>query len=614
MDDLKNKDKYGMYSNFKYVLKKQWCFSKFGILIQFVRIISGVLVALAAILIPKIVLDSLEDKLSIENILIKMIPAILIFGILTWLNYASDIGLKRLADCLRYSCYVKEINDIAIRQDYSVYISPEGKNVRQRAEIAVGESGQTGMNSFLTNITELGKNILGFASYFVILILLNPLIIILLIVSYAIDAFVSRFIQKWIHKNKDKRAVIKRKLNYMAYRTRALSVAKDIRMYDMSGWLMFHGKQVIDDADKMYTEIENKRFGRSFIEQVLGFLKNGLAYAYLVYIMLHGDMSIGTFTAYFATISGFGEWLHEIVDLFSQITESSYYVKDYRTYVDSIDQDKDKENVDISQLNYPYTITFDDVCYSYPDSDKLILDHVSFEIKSGRKYALVGSNGAGKTTLIKLMCGLLTPISGRVLLNGINVRNISNVEYYKLFSAIFQDIGLLPASIAKNIALSVEEKIDEKRVWDCLHTAGLEEKVKSLPKGIHTKLIKSISEDGVDLSKGELQKLLLARALYKESKIIILDEPTAALDPIAESEIYRKYNEIVGNKMSIFISHRLSSTKFCDAIIFLKDAVITEFGNHEELMKIDGEYARIFRLQSQYYNSNSYKETAGCQV
>lgn len=600
-----------MYSNFKYILKNQWNFDKLSILIQFVRVISGVLVALVAILISKIVLDSLENQLSLESILIRMIPAILIFGILTWLNYASEIGMKRLADCLRYNYYVKELNDTAIRQDYSVYISEEGKNLRQRAEIAVGESGQTGMNSFLTNMTELGKNILGFISYFVILVLLNPIIVVLLIVSYAIDAFVSSLIQKWIHKNKDKRAVIKRKLNYMAYKTRALSVAKDIRMYDMSGWLMLHGNDVIDDADKMYTEIENKRFGRSFIEQVLVFLRSGLAYAYLIYIMLHGDMSIGTFTAYFATIAGFGEWLREIVDLISKITESNYYVKDYRTYADSIEQDKEK--IDISQLKHPYTITFEDVCYSYPESNKLILDHVSFEIKSGQKYALVGSNGAGKTTLIKLMCGLLAPTSGRVLLNGIDVRNISNIEYYKLFSAIFQDIGLLPASIAKNIALCVEEKIDEKRVWNCLHTAGLEEKVKSLPNGIHTNLIKNISDDGVDLSKGELQKLLLARAIYKESNIIILDEPTAALDPIAENETYQKYNEIVGNKMSIFISHRLSSTKFCDAIIYLKDAVITEFGSHEELMKIDGEYARIFRLQSQYYNSNSYKEIAECQ-
>lgn len=157
-------------TNFKYILKKQWSFDKRSVLIEFARVISGVLVALVAILIPKIVLDSLQNQRSLEGILIRLIPVILIFGILTWINYSSEIGMKRLADCLRYDCYVKELNSTAIRQKYYVYISPEGKRLRQRAEIAVGESGQSGMNSFLTNLTELGKNTLGALSYFVILI------------------------------------------------------------------------------------------------------------------------------------------------------------------------------------------------------------------------------------------------------------------------------------------------------------------------------------------------------------------------------------------------------------------------------------------------------------
>lgn len=612
MDKLKKKDKYGIFSNFKFIIRKQWGYSKYSVLVQIVRIISGVAMALVGILVPKIIFDSLESGSSVQGFLVKLIPSILALGIFTYLNYISDISLKRLSDCIRYDCYVKELNDIAIRQDYSVYISPEGKNIRQKAEIAVGDSGQSGMNSFLTNVTELAKNVLGFVSYCTILCLLNPIIIVLLIISYVIDAFVSSLIQKWIHKNKDKRAIIKRKLNYMAYKTRTLTAAKDIRMYGMSDWMMAHGRQVLDDAESMYNEIENKRFERTFIELILVFLKNGLAYAYLIYLVMKGNMSIGNFTAFFATIAGFGEWLRGIVELISSLTESNYYVKDYRAYMDSVDESEEKNKKDISSFQYPYTITFEDVSYSYPESNKLILEHISFEIKSGQKYALVGSNGAGKTTLIKLMCGLLTPTSGCVLLNGVDVKTIRKEEYYKIFTAIFQDIGLLPASIAKNISLCIEEKIDEKRVWECLKTAGLDEKVKKLPHGIHTNLIKNIADEAVDLSKGELQKLLLARALYKEAEVMILDEPTAALDPLAESEVYQKYNEIVGNKMSVFISHRLSSTKFCDTIIFLKDSNIAEFGSHEELMKVEGEYARLFKLQSQYYNSDSNKEAVEC--
>lgn len=610
----KVKSKYGIYKNFKYIFKKQWSFSKYSVLVQGIRIISGVLMALAGVGVTKIVLDSLEKNLKIETFLVKFIPMVLLLALFTCLNYISNISMKRVADCMRYACYVKEINDLAIREDYSSYISPEGKNKRQKAEIAVGDSGESGINKFFTNITELAKNILGFLSYITVLFLLNPLIIVLLIGSYAVDSLVASRIQKWIQRTKDKRAVIKRKLNYMAYRTRALSAAKDIRMYDMSQWLEEHGKRVLDEAENMYEETANKRFKRSMIEHLLVFLRDGLAYGYLIYLVLKKNMTIGDFAAYLALIAGFSEWLRGIVEVFSSLVESNYYVEDFRVYVDSVQNVNNEDKMSIDDFQYPYTITFKDVCYNYPESDKLILDHINFEIKSGQKYALVGNNGAGKTTLIKVMSGLLSPTSGSVLLNGVDVKKIKNVEYYKLFSAIFQDIGLLPASIAKNIALCVEEKINEDRVWECLRVAGLEKKVRSLPKGIHTNLLKNIADDAVELSKGELQKLLLARAIYKKSEILILDEPTAALDPIAESEIYYKYNEIVGNKMSVFISHRLASTKFCNSIIFLKDNKISEFGTHEELMKKNGDYARIFNIQSQYYNSYVKEEFIECQV
>lgn len=604
----KDKIGYGIYKNFKYILKKQWKYSKYSVLVQGIRIISGVLMALVSVLVTKIVLDSLENDISVEMFLIKFIPTILLLMLFTCLNYVSNVNMNRIADCMRYDCYVKEINDIAIRQDYSTYISPEGKNLRQKAEMAVGDSGQSGLNSFLTNVTELAKNVFGFMSYSTVLFLLNPFIVVLLIVSFVVDSVVASRIQEWIHQYKDKMSLIKRRLNYMAYKTRALSAAKDIRMYDMPEWLEYHGRMVLDNAEEMYNNIANKRLQRSMLEQIFIFLRNGLAYGYLIYLVLEYNMTIGDFAAYLALIAGFGQWLQGIVEVVSALTESNYYVDDFRAYVDSVENTEDIDKVDINGFQYPYIITFEDVCYKYPGSDKMVLDHVSFEIKSGQKYALVGNNGAGKTTLIKIMSGLLCPTSGRVLLNGVDVKNIKNVEYYKLFSAIFQDIGLLPASVAKNVALCIDDKINENYVWECLKIAGLEEKVKKLPHGIHTNLLKNIADNAVDFSKGELQKLLLARAIYKEAEVLILDEPTAALDPIAESEIYQKYNEIVGNRMSIFISHRLASTKFCDSIIFLKGNKIAEFGTHEELMRAKGEYARIFKIQSHYYNSDNSKE------
>lgn len=358
----KVKSKYGIYKNFKYIFKKQWSFSKYSVLVQGIRIISGVLMALAGVGVTKIVLDSLEKNLKIETFLVKFIPMVLLLALFTCLNYISNISMKRVADCMRYACYVKEINDLAIREDYSSYISPEGKNKRQKAEIAVGDSGESGINKFFTNITELAKNILGFLSYITVLFLLNPLIIVLLIGSYAVDSLVASRIQKWIQRTKDKRAVIKRKLNYMAYRTRALSAAKDIRMYDMSQWLEEHGKRVLDEVENMYEETANKRFKRSMIEHLLVFLRDGLAYGYLIYLVLKKNMTIGDFAAYLALIAGFSEWLRGIVEVFSSLVESNYYVEDFRVYVDSVQNVNNEDKMSIDDFQYPYTITFKDVC------------------------------------------------------------------------------------------------------------------------------------------------------------------------------------------------------------------------------------------------------------
>ena len=247
---MKNeKTGYGVFDNFKYILRKQWEFSKYSVWIQIVRIISGVLMALSGVLVTKIVLDSLEKGITIDAFFVRFLPAFVLFASFTCLNYMSNISMQRFADCLRYDCYVKEINDFSIQLDYSVFISPLGKNMGQKAGMAVGDSGQSGMNCFLTKMTELTKNIFGFISYSTVLLLLNPIIILLLLISFAIYFFIARHIQNWVHKNKDKRAVIKRRLNYLAYRTRALAIAKDIRMYDMSGWLKHHGKDVLDASE-----------------------------------------------------------------------------------------------------------------------------------------------------------------------------------------------------------------------------------------------------------------------------------------------------------------------------------------------------------------------------
>lgn len=225
---------------------------------------------------------------------------------------------------------------------------------------------------------------------------------------------------------------------------------------------------------------------------------------------------------------------------------------------------------------------------------------MNLTIHPGEKLAIVGLNGAGKTTLVKLLCGLLDPTEGRVLLNGIDVRLFNRQEYYELFSAVFQEFSILNVTIAENIAQCAQD-IDDARVQACLDQAGLTQAVAQLPQGVKTYVGREVFLDGVLFSGGETQRLMLARALYKDSPILVLDEPTAALDPLAENDIYLKYNDMTRGKTALFISHRLASTRFCDRIILLSDGGIAEEGTHESLLADGGAYAQLFEVQSRYY-------------
>ena len=216
----------------------------------------------------------------------------------------------------------------------------------------------------------------------------------------------------------------------------------------------------------------------------------------------------------------------------------------------------------------------------------------------------MGANGAGKTTLVKLLCGLYMPTSGEVRIDGVPVGDFAREEYYKLFSPVFQDVQTAFFSLAETVACDLGDRVDKARAESCMRRAGLGRKLDSLPLGVDTRLDKQVNKDGIALSGGEAQKLMMARALYKDAPVLVLDEPTAALDPIAENEIYLQYRDMTQGKTSLFISHRLASTRFCDRILFLKDGRIIEAGSHNELIALGGEYAKLYEIQSCWYRDD----------
>ena len=239
--------------------------------------------------------------------------------------------------------------------------------------------------------------------------------------------------------------------------------------------------------------------------------------------------------------------------------------------------------------------------FCYNGAEENTLENINLNIKAGEKLAVVGLNGAGKTTLVKLLCGFYDPTEGEILLNGVDIREYNRVQYYNLFTAVFQDFNILPLSIAENISQLPDGEFNTDKIADCLELADLAGKINSLPNGAASLLEKYVNDDAVQFSGGEMQKLMLARALYKDSPVMILDEPTAALDPIAEDKLYNRYNELSAGKTSVYISHRLASTRFCDRIIFIDNKKIAEIGTHDELLKSGGKYADLFEIQSKYY-------------
>ncbi len=317
-----------------------------------------------------------------------------------------------------------------------------------------------------------------------------------------------------------------------------------------------------------------------------------------------GVIGIGNFILYQGTVQKFVESISEIAVNLGELWGNNQYLEETFAYLEMPNNMYQGTLAVEKRDDIDYEIEFRDVSFRYPRSDEWALRHVNMKFKIGDKLAIVGENGSGKTTFIKLLCRLYDPTEGKILLNGIDITRYRYDEYMSLFSVAFQDYTLFAFSVGENVAAS--DKIDEGRVLDCLNRVGLGEKIASLPKGIHTNIGREYENDGVDFSGGERQKIALARALYKDAPFMILDEPTAALDPLAEAEIYARFNDIASDKTSVFISHRLSSCKFCDEIAVFHHGTLVQLGSHDALVADErGKYYELWHAQAQYYTAES---------
>lgn len=397
--------------------------------------------------------------------------------------------------------------------------------------------------------------------------------------------------------------------------------AKDIKIFGMKGWLLQRMDVMLGEVDSLQEKYRRTGVFYFRIVRLLSALRDLGAYAWLLYRAAQGELSAGEFVLYFGAITGFSDFVTGIMRSLADLRDVSNGTDHIRAYLDLPEEDRTGGTRHIKELEHPLSVEFRDVSFSYRYledtegtegrlSEKKVFRHLNLSIHPGEKVALVGVNGAGKTTLVKLLCGLYDPDEGQILINGIDRNEFPRKELYELFSVVFQETMILPFTVGENISLDRSERVDERKAWDCLEKAGLEEVFRKKGIGIRSYLTRQMMKNGVELSGGENQRLMLARALYKDAPMLVLDEPTAALDPIAESQVYDSYRRHTEGKTALFISHRLASTRFSDRIVLLENGQILEMGSHEELMGAGRSYAQMFAVQSSYYMEREGQESA----
>ena len=473
-------------------------------------------------------------------------------------------------------------------------------------ELETKSNESTGNNSAATEgvwntLVSLLQNVICFVIYLVLLSTVNVYVMLIITATSLVGYFVSKRLYGYEYRHRNERTVPQEKVSYSVRKSREAAPAKDIRIFGLRSWLTDVYSDALSTLFALKKRAEGVNIWASILGLVLTFLRNGIAYAYLINLVLTNGLSVSEFLLYFSAVGGFAGWVNGILGNFNALHRQSLDISSVREFLGYKEPFKfeDGEPLDF-EADGEYEIRLENVSFRYPGAWKDTLSHINLTLKPGEKVAVVGLNGAGKTTLVKLICGLYDPTEGRVLLNERDIRDYNRRDYYKMFAAVFQSFSLMAVSVAANIA-QTEDGIDYARVKYCIDKAGLTEKIESLPEKYESKLNREVYDDATMLSGGEMQKLMLARALYKNAPFLILDEPTAALDPIAESEMYKKYNEMAHGRTSVYISHRLASTRFCDRILFISDAVISEEGTHDELMRLGGKYAELFNVQSQYY-------------
>lgn len=603
----KKKPKYNMFQNSWFMIKLAWKQKeKKVILTGILLVLLGVATNLIDLYIAPTILKAIETNASFG----ELMSTILVFITALVLTYGFNSYIKTN---VLYGRVTVRTEIIAMLNNKACKTSYPNIENEEFYKLSVQASDKCNSNSQATEaiwdtLIMLLKNIICFIFYTGLLLMVKPLMLVIILVTTLIGFFINNYLSEYTYKKKEFEAEQDKKLYYINRVSSSIDYAKDIRIFGLRPWLTELHMKSMDLLHAFYNKAYGVYLWARIADLVLAFLRNTLAYVYLIGLVVDNQISVAEFLLYFSAVSGFTSLVTGVLSQLNRLKKQSLDISIVREALEYPEVFKFEDGEDlVVDLNKEYTIELKNVSFRYPGKNKNVLSNINLTIKPNEKIAIVGLNGAGKTTLVKLICGYYDPTEGEILLNGVNIKAYNREHYYKMFSAVFQHFSLLAGSVAVNVAQSIDH-INYDLVYSCVEKAGLKEKIESLPEKYESNLNREVFEDATNLSGGETQRLMLARALYKDAPIIVLDEPTSALDPIAEADIYNKYNELAKNKSSLFISHRLASTRFCDRILFIADEKIVEQGTHDELLAMGGKYAHLFNVQSKYYREGGLKD------
>lgn len=594
----RKKRKYGLFSNLIYILHQSWQCDKRLFFYQLLPVLPAVTAAYLGTLIPAELVRSLQERWGIDRIVIYICLLTLVM-LLCNLAVTGMSAYEYTNSYLLTLFFSRKCARKVMGLDYDLLESPEEQKL-------TGNVWQTLRNSYstvvaLTSLPECGTAVLGVAFYGILIGQKSLILLFALLTSVSVSMKLLSVARK---KHGEYHASLSRHSREAAYISRQAvesSAGKDIRIYRMVDWFLKKYDEALDHMNDIYVSIHNWYFLRSLSDALIGFIVDFFAWGYLIYLLTQGRLSTSEFVLYLGLVSGFSAYLERLIRGAMNLAPMSVSMSYIREFLELENHwGREGQGCPLA-AETPLTVELKDVSYTYPGSETPTLSHINMTLKPGEKIALLGLNGAGKTTLVKLICGFYQPTEGQILVNGKPLTDYVREDYYKNISVLFQDTTLLPVTLEENLTGQQKQEIDRQRLEWALTMSGALEKYNSLPRKGETLLVREVNEDSLDFSGGEKQKLLFARALYKKARLLILDEPTAALDPLAENELYQSFSQAAEGRSSVYISHRLSSTRFCDRIVLLEHGRIVEEGTHESLMNGETRYAQLFELQSKYY-------------